>query len=527
MKHKILSIIGAGLLMMTALSCREQSDELMAYDHADDLVFDAAMNSYAAKFDVMWNGLNQYYALWDYEAEQGLDWDAVYQEFYPQFAALDKRDKDHPVTDEELKELLRKFLSPLHDGHFSMTIFNHMTEAQVTYQPADDRLEMRDDFPTVRIEPSLYYYANVANGEIETDADGNPIIKEHSTDFNDVMNIFSNTEGQGYQWIKARKAELMSKPSLTDYETFELNQLMNLASDLNQMTGKTISEAIAIWNNLQTQYSFLNIPGFDYFDPAFNKNGFSLKYALLKGNIAYFRLSGFVLTSYMDDKVCASTFNLKVPATRKHVDQMKEVWQSWFNTVQQLHKNGTLSGVIIDVRNNGGGNMNDSQYLVGSLVPAGGIHFGYQRFKRGTGRYEYSPLMPAIVSSMEQPHETITEPVVIMTNCLSVSMSETSALCVKTMPNGTTLGKRSFGAICALTDNAANSYNYAGYIGVEDVTPVFGYVPSMASFTLDKKLLEAEGITPDIEVDLDIPLFNTIGRDTQLDRALQFIRTGQ
>ena len=105
-------------------------------------------------------------------------------------------------------------------------------------------------------------------------------------------------------------------------------------------------------------------------------------------------------------------------------------------------------------------------------------------------------------------------------------MSETSALCIKALPNGTQIGKRSWGALCALTDNDAHSYNYAGYIGVKGVTSVFGNVPSMASYTLDKQLIEAEGITPDIDVDLDIDLFKATGRDTQLDRALQFIRTG-
>ena len=51
-------------------------------------------------------------------------------------------------------------------------------------------------------------------------------------------------------------------------------------------------------------------------------------------------------------------------------------------------------------------------------------------------------------------------------------------------------------------------------------------LPSMAAFTLDKKLVEAKGLTPDIEVGLDIDLFKSTGQDTQLDRALQFIRTG-
>ena len=55
----------------------------------------------------------------------------------------------------------------------------------------------------------------------------------------------------------------------------------------------------------------------------------------------------------------------------------------------------------------------------------------------------------------------------------------------------------------------------------------YAHLPSMASYTLEKKLVEAEGIHPDIEVDLDIDQYNNTGKDTQLDRALQFIRTGQ
>ena len=104
-------------------------------------------------------------------------------------------------------------------------------------------------------------------------------------------------------------------------------------------------------------------------------------------------------------------------------------------------------------------------------------------------------------------------------------MSETSVLCVKTLANGTFIGKRSFGAICALTGNDEHSFNYAGYIGIDGVTPVFGHVPTMASFTLAGQLIEAKGLTPDIEVDLDVNLFKATGQDTQLDRALQFIRT--
>ena len=101
MKHKIFSMIVAGLLMSTAWSCRQESDALMGYDQNENLVFGDAETSFAAKFKVLWNGMNQYYAIWDYEAEYGLDWDAVYDEYLPQFEALDKRDS---VPDDELRD---------------------------------------------------------------------------------------------------------------------------------------------------------------------------------------------------------------------------------------------------------------------------------------------------------------------------------------------------------------------------------------------------------------------------------------
>ena len=114
-----------------------------------------------------------------------------------------------------------------------------------------------------------------------------------------------------------------------------------------------------------------------------------------------------------------------------------------------------------------------------------------------------------------------------MTNCNSLSMAEITTIVVRNMENGTHIGKRSKGGICGLTsDNSTFTNNYMGHIGERGKTPVYVYLPSVATFTLDKKIIEGEGITPDIEVDLDAATFTATGKDTQLDRALQFLRTG-
>ena len=44
--------------------------------------------------------------------------------------------------------------------------------------------------------------------------------------------------------------------------------------------------------------------------------------------------------------------------------------------------------------------------------------------------------------------------------------------------------------------------------------------------TQDKQILEGVGLTPDIEVDFNVSLYTSTGRDTQLERVLQYITTG-
>lgn len=526
--HKIY-MMGAMLLMLLATSCREESDSLLSYDHEEQLAFAEAETSYAAKFKVTWNGLNQYYALWDYEKEQGLDWDAVYDEYLPQFEALDERDQDNPVTDDELKAMLQKVLSPLHDGHFAMLWKNHATGKQVGYSPSSDRNASRDDAHIANtIYPDITYYVNPAHGEIVTDANGQPIAMEYSTKWEDLKNVFCNTPGQGMQWIEAEMQRIENLTIPTEKELFDYSQLEALKNQLTSVLAlKSSKEAIPAFNNLVLQYQHLRIPGFNTVDLGFLKADISVKFALLKGNIAYFSFSGFYLTPYLNSNVMPLFFDMTNTATKRHVYSVHNIWAYWFYYIQQLHKSGELGGVVIDVRGNGGGMQNDGQYVVGALLPAGDFQYGYSRFKRGTGRYDYSPLVPAYMSTLEETHEIIEDkPIVLLTNSGSVSMSEMTAQVVKLLPNGTIIGKRTHGGLCGLTDNSNHSLNYAGHIGIQDVTPVYGYVPSMASFTMDKQQLEGVGISPDIEVNLDEQLFRASGQDTQLDRALQFIRTG-
>ena len=432
-------ILGAMLLLVMVTSCREESDALQNYAFNDGLAFDKAQKSYAGKFKVLWKALDQNYGIWDYERSQGVDWDAVYDEYLPKYEALDKRDD---VTDDELQKLLEATLAPLHDGHFAAQMENHQTGNFVVTVPSNTRTKERDDFEAMKnTTHNLSAYLPAAFG------------------------------GTGNQILDYKEA---------DTHIAEMGEY-----------------------------------------------GITVKYALFKDNIAYFYFSGFYLTLYLNDEKYQKIFGKANAATQQLALAVRQAWQAWFDKVQELHASGQLKGVVIDLRNNGGGMLDDNQYVLGSMLPSGGFEVAFSRFKRGVGRYDYSPLSPFKVPTLETAHETITEPIVVLTNCGSVSMAEITSLGCQSLPNGTLIGKRTHGGLCSLITNPGVYYqNYSGIIGEMNKTPIYLYIPHMTTISKEGKLFEGVGLTPDIEVDLDVTQYQATGRDTQLERALQFCTTG-
>lgn len=504
--------IALSALMCVCVSCREEPDNMFSYAYNDNLVYGKARNSYGEKFKVLWSALNANYALWDYEEEQfGLNWDAVYDYYLPKFQELDSAQS---VSDYDLQLLLEDVVGKLHDGHLAVQLYNHKTNHFVACAPASLRNASRVKHEgAMTFDVDLNYYRD--NSDIL-------VSKEMSTRSADLMEMMRTAV---LTRISQELADYEQKGTLTELDSFYVDGLQALQEALKKTT------SISKYNQLITQYAYLEIPELKAIDSAFNTYGMKARYALFEGNIAYLQFSDFSWTAYLNSGNRASVFGYVSEHGKEYVDQLVDVWQSWFDTIQVLHKAGSLGGVIIDVRTNGGGYTNDYQYVLGSLLPEGGQLTCYSRFKRGAGRYDYSPLMPFVMSTYADAHEVIDDkPIVVLCNSRSVSMSEMTSRGVKKLENGTLIGTRTYGGLSALTDIESYSTEYAGTVGTVNTTPVYCYIPSMATFEMDedgnKIQLEGIGITPDIEVALNWDLKKNQGRDTQLERALQFIRTG-
>ena len=516
MKNKMI-ILGALLLAMTVSSCHKDADVMMNYAYNDNLAFQEAWDSYAGKFRVFWNAMNQYYTLWDYEEQHGLDWDAVYEKYLPRFQALDQPGIE--VSDKMLKELMKEVVSPLHDGHMYVTFMNHQTQNNVLVSPSSIRSANREEMKEIEeFQPTMAGYAS--NGMLKR------FMRYDASLVGQLYSLLS-TPGRGRQWAKARIQELSEKGSLTESELIVYDGLKKLDGELEQLLKESINKGwINALNEIVQKYSYLNVPFLEPIDSRFMDVGMKLEFAQTNDDIVYLQISDFSLTPYLEDDV----FQEELGGNSRNLEirqNVTRVWQAWFDAIQDLHKSGQLKGVIIDVRSNGGGYMNDAHYVLGALLPSGGLQYGWSRYKRGVGRYDFSPLMPKYMYTMDEPHEIINDcPVVVLANVQSVSMSEMTSLGCKQMQNGTVIGRRTHGGLCGLVGNNRNSDNYSGHIGVEGITPVYVYLPTECIFDFNKQPLEGVGVTPDIEVAYDPVLFKNTKQDSQIDRALQFIRTG-
>lgn len=506
-------VLGIVFLILSVASCRKESDNLFTYDHADTIVFDKAWKSFAEQFKVMWNGMSQNYGIWDVEMDYGVNWDAVYDEYLPQFEALDKQEA---VSNDELKALMDKVLAPLHDGHLYVELYNYKTKEYVRSKPSLLRNASRSDY-------------NVYTNNVNTSSYNDQIIEGYYAELsaNAALDEVMTT---GVKWLMTQIQNISSKTTPTEMELFRLQHMKDLLDGLNSIPNlKTASEQIALNDTLATKYAFLNVPGLQMYTPKYydDDSYITVQYLLFKDNIAYLRFNQFYFSLFLIPEMSEETFAKPTAGDAVLIEQVREAWQRWFSAIQELKQAGTLGGVIIDLRNNFGGYLSDYQYVLGALLPSGGYEYGKTRYKQGTGRLDYTPMMPQIGATYAGTHEVINEPIAVLTNCRSISMAEMTAQGAKQLDNARVIGKHTWGGVCGLNGNESFSKQYAGYVGVRNQTPVFVYIPCSCGFTMEGKSLEGIGIEPDIDVDLDLSLLSSTGHDSQLDRALEYIRTGK
>jgi hypothetical protein len=195
-----------------------------------------------------------------------------------------------------------------------------------------------------------------------------------------------------------------------------------------------------------------------------------------------------------------------------------------------------LDGVIIDMRGNIGGAVDDLNLLWGSLLVGKEFLTGYIYTKIGEGRLDYGPKIPDIIRPYNEvypeatdvhtnPHP-VTAPIVVLADINSVSCAEVTTIALSNLPNGYFVGERTWGAQGILiSDNRSIALMGGGTFNNSFFDLV--YAPFGMSKAVDGKCYEGKGYSPNdaprgYEVKFNAAAI-AAGNDPQFEKAVEVI----
>jgi hypothetical protein len=190
------------------------------------------------------------------------------------------------------------------------------------------------------------------------------------------------------------------------------------------------------------------------------------------------------------------------------------------NFFDNIHKSN-CDAVIIDLRNNHGGNLEDVDFIAGQFTSTPGL-FGYARYKNGVGRLDYTPPIPLNITPQAGATD-FNKPIVILADHYSAALCETMILAFKGLPGAqvTVIGEHTYGS--------------SGMVGGNEISTNGGsfQMSNMATANMSNTALmdknhhfNFDGINPDIEVKYDAASIQQMlrsGVDIQMEKAIQFL----
>ena len=165
-----------------------------------------------------------------------------------------------------------------------------------------------------------------------------------------------------------------------------------------------------------------------------------------------------------------------------------------------------LKGIIIDIRNNGGGNTSNSDLLVSRFLDKTRT-VQYEYFKTGPGHDDFSGLQPVILSP--EGKKQYTKPVAVLINRSSYSAATDFACKMSVIPNVTLIGDTTGGG-------GSSPINY-------ELPNGWLFRFSSNGSTTPVGLNLENGIPPDIHQDMT-NMDELQGIDSIIERALKVIK---
>lgn len=163
-------------------------------------------------------------------------------------------------------------------------------------------------------------------------------------------------------------------------------------------------------------------------------------------------------------------------------------------------------GLIVDVRSNGGGDL-DNAYKLASTFFDATTTVGYWRHKTGLGHSDFSAMQPIEIDAATMPYKW-KKSVAVLINCRAYSATNSFANAMRYAPNATLVGSTTGGG-----GGMPLSYELPNGWLVR--------LSSVPMYDRDKRSIEA-GVAPDLPIDLTDELAAQ-GKDDIVEKAVEFL----
>ncbi|MEL5902882.1 S41 family peptidase [Elizabethkingia anophelis] len=524
-----IPVLALGLILSVAtLNSCVKDDEISVTEPtrytSDDV------QSYADLFKVFWTTMDQRYNYFYEQKERGgMDWNAVYREYYPKFAALKTYNKGSEFSDNDILEDRKKavqyftdIIDPIIDRHFGLIVYLPQSKGSkntkvffrggMKSKPANVYgFAPKYNYMATRLTDVVTQSIRVSTTSIFTYLMGN--LQSNP----DIYYISYNQFALYATQINLKDKYLTPNP-VDNYAltTAEIDKAPELSAikDINARN-KARDFTVNVLNQWNTFFNSADVKSFndqvtEFKNTEVVSDAFvNLSKTLLAKSqslVAYGSKSTYSSVSTSDtDKYITwfmdrmkghveSGYNFEQFKTdAKNIVQQGPFYQKFLNP---LHK-GSIKKLIIDVRGNGGGAVIDFRYFVERFVTKN-IVWGYQRTKEGNGQFNYTPWIPV----QAKPHQfgmPANIPIAILTDKGSYSMSEMSTMMLKSQGSQVvSVGDFSAGATAGLISNS-DEFNGGSQDVIANVMQF--YMPVMATKDMSGQVIEGIGVKPDILVE--------------------------
>lgn len=534
---KVCACLSVCLVLLAALSlsgCVKDGDEA---SKSVAQISDSDVKSYGDLFEVFWTVMNQRYNyLNEQQGDNSLDWEQVYRDYKPKFAALQTFNQDKKWSVEQIvadhdkaKQYFTEIVNRIIDQHFRVVVslpITHTMFDQVTF-----RSNLRNDGETAF---PLTKRCGFAFSQLDDSKDS---FGKTSGDFAMVGGYLKAAPDVYYLGF--------SSFSLTPNcsHAYQANYLPNAADNTYRLTDEEIAtearkliagaearnkaerlarQFLAQMNDYMSSTDVASaIAKMKAYSEGGNFEGLNEAAGLAKMS------SPFFLTNTETEKNVVSQLNMQLGSDEEYqclasqadflewyVERMAEylcytreyatfcaditytcdhpLIEDYALYFLRPLKEGKIKKLVLDFRGNGGGYVADTHLLTDYLVNHSAI-YAYIRMKEDSNPYSYTPWIPQTVAQTERSTGQDL-PIVVLLDKGSASMSETTTLILKSQGNQVSVvGRNSAGAFAMLGGGEAPNGGWTSYV----TSYLNFYMPFMAVQNSQHQVLEGVGITPD------------------------------